>query len=618
LKKERAVKSSRSKNFAGLILGFILLSARLATAQVTIGNNLQMAMSGSLGAAYSGQFGNQSRSDHALGFGINGILNGFYFSPKFVNFDVRPYFDRGQANADLQSITRSSGVSGTVNFFSNSPYPGSISAGRDYSMNSEFQFVGVPSVSADVTSNNVGVSWSLLLPHKPTLTANWGISNSDASITGTDMTTTNSSRILSVSSTYNWAGWSMFGNISHFNADYNLPQATVGIGENLSNSGTFYSFTTQHSIPIDGNVSLGWSHGTGESSAGEHNSGTSYSVSAGITPWQRLALASSFTYSTNAAQTLAYSALGNNPAVFTAYGNSAKLLFSSSSASIYVGHGLSLIGHVTWREEDFGYAKYTDLQYGGTVAWRYNKRWLEGFYFAVGAVDTANQGGNGGTGLNATVGYDRRIRHWDVSADYNYLHDLQTYYGLVNTSYMNYGGNIHRKLNPNTYLSIFARGSHSGLVVQSGTSNKSSNFGASLAWNGYSLGARYASASGTAVYAAGVLVPTPVAPFLTPSYSYFNGKSLSFNAGKTFFRRLTCSASYTQVQSSTERPGNGYANSGDWWGFNSVYHFRKLTFQGGFTQVNQMFRVTPVVGPPAPTQVVNSFYVSVSRWFNVF
>lgn len=274
---------------------------------------------------------------------------------------------------------------------------------------------------------------------------------------------------------------------------------------------------------------------------------------------------------------------------------------------------------MTWREEDFGYAKYTDLQYGGTLSWRYNKRWLQGFYFSVGAVDTANQGGNGGTGLNATVGFDRRIGHWDVSADYNYLHDLQTYYGLLNTSYMNYGGSVRRKLNPETYLSLFARESHSGIVALSGTGNMFNSFGASLSWKGSGLTGNYSSASGTAILSAtGVLVPSPGGPLFTPEFLYFNAKAWGVSANKLFFRRLAISAAYTQVESSSERLAFTNANSGDRWGVTTSYRFRKLSFQGGFSQVNQLFKITPLIAPPVAARVVDSYYVSVSRWFNLF
>jgi len=611
------VKSSRSTSFAGLI--FFLLCGSFATAQVTIGDNLQMTMNGSLGVGYTGGMGNFGRSSHGLGFGFDGLLNGFYFSPKFINFDVRPYFNRNQANSDLQSIVRQSGIGGSVNFFGNSPYPGSVSIGRDYSMNSEFQFAGVPSIVADTTSDSLGISWSLLLPHKPTLTATWGMSDSDASITGTNMDSTSSNRTLSIGSTYNWNGWNMLGNFSHYNASYNLPAIVTGLPESLSSSGTFLSFNTQHRIPLDGSVSFGYSYGKGDNNQGDHNSGSSYSIGAGIVPWQRLALSSSFSYSDNASEFVAYSTLGSNSTGIPLVSNQAKLYFSSSSASINIGHGFTLIGHVTWRKEDYGYATFTDTQYGGTVAWRYNKRWLEGFYFAVGAVDTANQGGNGGTGMNATVGLDRKIHHWDVSADFNYLHDLQTYYGLVNTSYLNYGGSVRRKLSPETYLSLFTRESHSGFVTQTGTGNSSSSYGAALSWRGYGLTANYSSAKGTAILSAfGTLVPTPVGPLFTPEYLYFDAKAWGVSANKVFFRRLAVSAAYTQVASASQRLGLNNSNYGDRWGITTSYRFRKLNFQGGFTQVNQLFKVTPLVGPPVPARVVNTYFVSVSRWFNLF
>ena len=286
--------------------------------------------------------------------------------------------------------------------------------GTDNSMNSEFLFAGVPSLATNTSSRNFGVTWSLLLPNKPTLTANFGAGTADANVIGTTMNSTSSNRNLTLSSTYKWDGWNMQGGFSHYNFDFNTPEFITGTPEQFGGSSTNYSFTTDHKLPINGNFSFGWSHTSGESLQGDHSSGTSYSVAAGITPWQRLALGSSFTYSTSAAQSLASSILGPDAGTVNLYSNNVKFLFNYNSASIYLGRGFTAIGHMAWRELDYGYAKYTDTQYGGTIAYRYNKRWLQGFYFNAGAVDTANKAGNGGAGLTATVGMDRRFRRWEI------------------------------------------------------------------------------------------------------------------------------------------------------------------------------------------------------------
>ena len=117
--------------YRGAVLAVFVLWASLAIAQVTIGDNLNMSMNGSVGVGYAGGYGNLGRSSHGLGFGFDGLLNGYYFNPKFINFDVRPFFNRNQANSDFQSIVRETGIGGSANFFSNSPYPGSVSIGRD-------------------------------------------------------------------------------------------------------------------------------------------------------------------------------------------------------------------------------------------------------------------------------------------------------------------------------------------------------------------------------------------------------------------------------------------------------------------------------------------------------
>jgi len=188
----------------------------------------------------------------------------------------------------------------------------------------------------------------------------------------------------------------------------------------------------------------------------------------------------------------------------------------------------------------------------------------------------------------------------------------------VNTSYLNWGGNARRKLNPQTYMMFFYRSSHSGLEVQSGNGNMATNAGGSINWKGYGLTANYSVSSGTAVLANGILVSTPEGPLFTPDYLYFNAKAISFSASKHFRFRLSVSAAYSDVKSSSQRSDFLNSSAGDRFSASTSYVFRKLSFQGGYARVNQQFHFEPANGQFYPPQVVNSYFVSVSRWFNVF
>ena len=594
-------------------VALILSCATLGHAQLTIGDYLHMTMNGSAGAGYTGGFGNFGHSSHGMGFGFDGLLNGYYFSPKFIGFDFRPYFNRIQANSDYQSLERGTGVGGSANFFSNSFFPGSFSIGMDNTMNGEYQVAGVPSVSSDSTSLNTGVTWSVLLPGKPTLTATYGIGHSDSSITGTDMTSTSSSRVLTLNSTFLLAGWHMFGTFGHYNNSFTTPEFLTGTAISRSGSGNNVSFTTSHTIPLGGSVSLGASRTSASNSDNDSDSGYSLSGSVGITPFRRLGLSSSFTYSSNSAAFLSNSLLGGLSTT-NVVDNRAKLYFWSNSASVFLGHGLSIIGHMAWREEDYGYANYTDMQYGGTLSYRYSHRWLGTFYASAGLVDTANKVGNAGAGLTATVGMDRHFGRWETSADFNYMQDVQTLYSFATTSYLNYGGTVRRKLNPDTYVSTFYRATHSGLETQSGVSNMSQSFGGSLAWKGYAFSGNYSASSGAAVLSAnGSLVPTPLGPTFTPDFVYFNARAFGVSAAKAYFRRLHVSAAYSQVSSATEKPAGTNSASGNRFGVTTSYPFRRLMFTGGFNRSQQEF--TGMFGPP---RVVDSYYGTVTRWFNIF
>ena len=54
----------------------LLAMASGACAQVQVGDNLHMNASGLFSGGYSGDYGNQTSSDHGLNLGLNGTLRG--------------------------------------------------------------------------------------------------------------------------------------------------------------------------------------------------------------------------------------------------------------------------------------------------------------------------------------------------------------------------------------------------------------------------------------------------------------------------------------------------------------------------------------------------------------
>jgi hypothetical protein len=81
-----------------VLLGILLLALPTA-AQVEVGDT-QMSLSGDIGFNYNGSI-DQGVSGHSLGFTGDANLTGSYYNPNFLNFSVRPFYDRTQSNSVL-------------------------------------------------------------------------------------------------------------------------------------------------------------------------------------------------------------------------------------------------------------------------------------------------------------------------------------------------------------------------------------------------------------------------------------------------------------------------------------------------------------------------------------
>lgn len=101
----------------------LLALAKGADAQVQVGDDLRMNLNGLLTAGYEANYGDQIPSNHGLNFGGSGTLSGSYYDPNFINFTIDPYYNQSRADSSIQSLTNSSGVNATANFFSGSRFP---------------------------------------------------------------------------------------------------------------------------------------------------------------------------------------------------------------------------------------------------------------------------------------------------------------------------------------------------------------------------------------------------------------------------------------------------------------------------------------------------------------
>ena len=603
------------KFFAVSAIGLVFVLACVASAngQVTIGSNFKMLMNGSLGTVYTGNFGDYAGSSHSLGLGVNGILEGYYYNPQFLNFQVRPYYDRSQFNSESQAVTRGTGFDSSVNLFGGSHFPGSVSYGRNFDSNSEFGIAGIPSVLGDSSGSNFNVAWSALFSGLPTLQASYSITDSTSTLLGTTSQSKSSSRNFNLNSSYTLGGFNLQGRLSHYNTDILSPDFLTAENISSTSSTTNYGVLATHSLPYSGTLGLGWSRTTSDSGFDDYAS-NSYTASAGVSPWRRLSLSGYLNYTTNYIAALAQS-FGETPiSPSINIDPNSNAIYMNATGTFTIGHGLAVTGYVNHRIRHIHGQDSENTQYGATANFQKANNLFGFLRFSIGVVDMATQEGHSNLGLVTNVGATRKFGQWETSADFSYFQNTQTLFDVETTSNYSYGAILRRKFNTSSHWSASFREARSGLTVQDSSNNIADSFVTTLSWERYSLSGSYSKSDGEALLGAnGTLTPTPVGSIISDYFLTFNARSYAIFATTQLFRILTVSAGYTNVSSSAMRNTFDTFNNGDRYSARFSLRMRRFYFAGGFDRAMQDSSAVP--GGP---RRVNSFYVSLSRWFNVF
>ena len=188
------------------------------------------------------------------------ILSGSYYDPKFLNFVVQPFYNRNQDNASFGSVFSETGVNASVNLFGGSHFPGSVSYGKAIAEGSQFGLPGTAGLSANGSSQTFDVTWNAFVPHWPTLTASYTTNANSDTIIGDTGTTDSSIRELNFISTYRIRGFDIYGNVSHQNYDVTFPAFLAGTDLHSLSSGTSYSASVNHALPLQGNFLVAYTH----------------------------------------------------------------------------------------------------------------------------------------------------------------------------------------------------------------------------------------------------------------------------------------------------------------------------------------------------------------------
>lgn len=588
-------------------------------AQVTVGNDVSMNLNAQISAGYTGAYGNDIPSEHGITAGGNATLNGSFYDPNFLSFQVNPYYNQSRANSTSSSISDSSGVLASASLFSGSNYPGSISYSKTYDSLGTFGVPGLPNFTTHGNSNGFNLGWGVNVPDWPHLSLNYAQGTNDYSIYGTDTNGSSGYHNFNAHAMYRIEGFNLNGGYVHSqtHSEYPLILQTQQL-VNLDNSGNSYTFGASHDLPFHGSFGANFNHSdfTSDFSDGRF-SGTVDTVNSNVNfhPTARWTLGANFNYTDNLLGTLYQNIItaGGIPQQSTP-GQSSNSWDASALASYNLTKHWIFYGTFEHRDQSFLGSAYGSNSLTGSV--NYWNRLLGGSLSTVLSVtrtteDTSNLST---VGLLSVVNYARKIELWDVSASGNYFQNTQTLLVGYTTSGWGYTGQLGRKVGP-VYWNANAGGSRSLLNTSSAYGYESQNYGTGINVRWIGFNATYTKSSGTGLLGVSGVVPTPL-PGGTPlptDLILYGGHAYGGGIGINPYKRLTITASYARAFSDTVSNSVGSHNNSENVVGRIQYQYRQMFFTGGYSRFVQGFSASGT----APAQL-NSFYVGVQRWFNFF
>jgi hypothetical protein len=622
----------RHFRIAGCILAGMLMLALRTSCQVQAGD-LSMNMSGVVSGGYNGQYGNVIGSSHGLDFGGNGTLTGSYYDPNFLNFNFTPYYNQSRANSNFQSIFETSGFNLNSGIFSGSHFPGSVNYAKAYNSQGSFGIPGVTNFTTHGNSDTFGINWSELIPDRPALTVGYQRGSNDYSLFGTDQTGETHFQSFNARSSYRLEGFNLGAYYSKSVSDSTFPElfgSTLQQTTSDADTNTF-GFSAGHTLPLHGSISTSFNRSDINSNyLGYKFNGAidTVNATAGIQPTNKLHLQASASYTDNLSGTL-YQAIVPTTTGASSSATSQATSSGATTSSDQSSHSWDMIGSASYsflpnlqaqifgerREQSYLGQAYGGNSVGGGLS--YGRVLFGGGFNAsfFASDNTADNNNTNSLGLNTSAGYNHAIGRWNASGNFSYAQNMQTLLVRYTTSYYSYSASLRRSFGNNLSWSGTAGGSRTGLTILPGTESDSQSYSTGLSYSHWiGTSASYAKSNGQGLLNGGGIVPTPIPPIIPGNLLIlYGGHSYSFSLSSSPARRLTIAAAYSHANLNINNGGNASWNKAEQFNAQMQYQFRKMYFTGGYTRLLQGFSAAGT-----PPNVVSSFSLNVSRWFNFF
>jgi hypothetical protein len=597
----------------------ILLLAWPAGAQIRLGE-VSTNMNGTVSSGYTADFGNQTGSDHGWTVGGATSLSGSFHSPNFLSFNANLYLNQSRANSNFQSISSASGVDLSANIFGGSEFPGAINYSKAYNSEGNYAVPGLANFVTHGNNDTFGIIWSENIPNRPTFSAGFQLGNSQYSVYGSNDEGRNAFHSVNLHSGYSFDGFNMGAYYSTGFAHALIPEVVSGQqGTETQSSDTNYGFNVSHLLPLKGSFSAGVNRSSWDSSyLGSSSTGSidTVNVVAAVRPLNKVSLSGSMNYSDNLSGQLIQEIVAAGGAVPGLNTSEASDSMSLMGVAAYnPAPNVQTTAYVERRTQSFLGQSYGVNSYGGTVA--YQRKLLNGYFNSSVNVteNTSDNSGEDTLGFSTTDNYSTTIKGWRVSGAFEYSQNVQTLLVTYMNSSYNYSGNLRRRWGKFN-MSAGAGASSTALTQQAGTANTSQSYNASVGFGTWiSSNGTYTKASGQALATGAGLVPVPIPSPVLPSnlVSLYGGDSYSLGLSSTPARNLVLTASYAKSNSNTSSSGITSTNENSQYNALIQYQVRKMYFNSGYSRLQQGFSISGT-----QPEIISSYYVGVSRWFNFF
>ena len=588
------------------------------SAQIRFGETSTSA-TGTISSGYTANYGNMTPSSHGWTFSGVGTFTGSFHNPNFLSYNVSPYLNQSRANSNFQSISDASGVNLSASIFAGSRFPGAVSYSQAYNSDGNYAVPGLANYVTHGNSGVFGINWSENLPDAPSFSAGFQSGTSKYSVYGTNDDGKNTFHSLNLQSGYKWAGFNMGAYYSKGAAHSIIPPVITATITDLQSDNTAYGYNLSHLLPLRGSFAGSINRSTWNTDYLDTNSNGSIdtvNASAGIHPRSNFSVTATANYSDNLSGQIIQSLItagGVNSALNSDQSsNSLDLMAVASYTPI---PNLQTAGFFERRTQTFLGKNYGVKSYGGNAS--FTHKLLDGTINSGVSVtaNSSDQNGQDSIGISASENYSNHILGWRVNESFSYAQNVQTLLVSYTNSYYNYSGSISRNWGLFN-IGAGGGGGRTALTNQPGTSNSSESYNASLAYGALlTATGSYSKADGQALATGaglvGVPVPTPILP--SDLVSLFGGKSYSFGVSSTPVKKLTFAATYAKSTSNTVSNGIPSSNENSQYNALIQYQVRKLNFISGYARLEQGFS-----NSGSQPEVISSYYMGISRWFNFF